>query len=267
MIVLIYGSSKSGKSTTLKYLESHSFIKIEYHKNLYDEIVSKGNWRGSYVSILNNIDDWAFLKKRPCFRLLIVFSPCNSDWRKENDDIFYKKVLKHKDAYFLHNFSSVSDLHLEIDKCITKIRPDWDRYFIKITKVVALRSNCMKGKVGAVLVKDNRIISTGYNGTPTGITNCYKNGCGRCNTNCKSNEKLDYCLCIHAEENALLFIGRERSKDSTLYVTVFPCQLCCRKIVQMGVIRIVYLVGYSKCDEIAVKVFKEAGIETKLFDL
>jgi len=81
----------------------------------------------------------------------------------------------------------------------------------------------MKRAVGAVIVKDKRIISTGYNGTPIGFTNCMDGGCERCNSNAKMGTNLDQCLCIHAEENAVIECGRVKALGSTLYVTTFPC--------------------------------------------
>lgn len=134
-------------------------------------------------------------------------------------------------------------------------------YFAKIAMLVSKRSNCMKGRVGCVITKDNRIVSTGYNGTPFKAVNCYENGCKRCNDGARNNEKLEYCLCIHAEENALLFAGFVNAQDCTLYVTTFPCQLCCRKIVQMKIKRIVYSAEYGMSDNIVNEILEKAGIE------
>jgi len=100
-------------------------------------------------------------------------------------------------------------------------RPEWDDYFIGIAKVVALRSNCIKRKVAAVLVKDKRIIATGYNGTPRGVKNCSEGGCPRCHSIEVSGKGLDECLCSHAEENAIVQSAYHgvNIKDSVLYTT------------------------------------------------
>lgn len=79
------------------------------------------------------------------------------------------------------------------------VRPCWDTYFLRMAEIVASRSNCMKRLVGCVIVNDLRIVSTGYNGTPFGMENCFDNGCQRCNTMTPSGVGLDECLCIHAE--------------------------------------------------------------------
>ena len=111
-------------------------------------------------------------------------------------------------------------------------RPSWDEYFYAIADLTKERSNCIKRKVGCIIVKDNRIISLGYNGTPSGIINCYDGGCKRCNSAVQSGELLDTCICLHAEENALLFISKNELYDSTLYVTLMPCIGRCKKILQ-----------------------------------
>jgi len=105
---------------------------------------------------------------------------------------------------------------------------------------VATRSNCMKRCVGAVIVNDLRIVSTGYNGTPFGSLNCNEGGCERCNSNQPSGTALDACLCIHAEENAVIEAGRAKAKDGTIYVTLSPCLTCAKSVVQAGIKRIVY---------------------------
>lgn len=91
-----------------------------------------------------------------------------------------------------------------------RLRPSWDTYFLSLCTLASLRSNCMKRRVGAVLVRNNRVLSTGYNGTPRGLVNCAEGGCPRCNGAAAGGTALDECLCLHAEENALLECGRER---------------------------------------------------------
>ena len=86
--------------------------------------------------------------------------------------------------------------------------------------------------MGAIVVVDNQIISTGYNGTPSALKNCCDFGCARCNENISQGKHLDKCRCIHAEENSLLFCGITRAKGGTVYVTLFPCLWCAKIIVQ-----------------------------------
>ena len=104
----------------------------------------------------------------------------------------------------------------------SRVRPTWDAYFMQLSSLAALRSNCMKRRVGCVVVREKRVISTGYNGTPRGMLNCNEGGCKRCNDGEVSGMGLNTCLCLHAEENALLEAGRERIREgSVLYCDTY----------------------------------------------
>jgi dCMP deaminase len=103
----------------------------------------------------------------------------------------------------------------------------------------------MKRAVGAVIVNDLRIVSTGYNGTPFGCINCNEGGCERCNANVASGQRLDECLCIHAEENAVIEAGRAKAMGGTIYVTLSPCLTCSKSVIQAGIKRIVYNRKYN----------------------
>lgn len=153
-------------------------------------------------------------------------------------------------------------------------RLTWDEYFIKIAKLTSERSNCIKRKVGSIIVKENRILSSGYNGTASGLKNCFEGGCKRCFDQHQSKIEtplkkkieskgldLELCLCIHAEENALLFIPKNDLLDSTIYTTLFPCIGCLKKILQCKIKRIVYIDDYNKeMQQIAMDLIKEVNI-------
>lgn len=140
-------------------------------------------------------------------------------------------------------------------------RPSWDVYFMEIAKLTSERSNCCKRKVGCVIVKETRILSLGYNGTPRGLKNCFEGGCDRCNRKDSCGINLDTCVCLHAEENALLFADKKNLVDSTLYATLFPCIGCTKKIIQCRIKRIVFLQPYNKTmEEISRKILYSAGI-------
>ncbi|CCC12458.1 unnamed protein product [Sordaria macrospora k-hell] len=133
-----------------------------------------------------------------------------------------------------------------------RLRPSWDSYFMALASLAAQRSNCMKRRVGCVVVRDKRVISTGYNGTPRGLINCGEGGCGRCNEGQGSGQGLSTCLCMHAEENALLEAGRERVREgAVLYCDTCPCLTCSIKIAQVGISEVVYSQGYSMDGETA----------------
>lgn len=121
-------------------------------------------------------------------------------------------------------------------------RPDWDTYFMDIAHVVASRSNCIRRKVAAVITREERILSTGYNGTPRGVKNCYEGGCPRCASDAASGEKLGDCICAHAEENSIVqaaFHGIS-IRGGTLYCTISPCLMCAKMIINAGIVEVVY---------------------------
>ncbi|KAJ2639797.1 Deoxycytidine monophosphate (dCMP) deaminase [Coemansia sp. RSA 1286] len=177
-----------------------------------------------------------------------------------------KRILSSANVSIANTFSSVDELHMHLDHIdLTngeRIRPSWDTYFMLLSELASHRANCMKRKVGCILVKDNQIIATGYNGTPKGITNCNEGGCPRCNDGTPCGVSLDHCLCIHAEENALLEAGRGRVRNAegvVLYCNTCPCLGCAKKIVQVGVKTVVYSKGYGM-DALTLRLFKEANI-------
>ncbi len=144
-------------------------------------------------------------------------------------------------------------------------RPGWDEYFMQIARIVALRSNCMKRKVAAVIVKDRRIISTGYNGTPRGVRNCNEGGCPRCNSLADSGTRLEECLCSHAEENSIVQAAYHgiSVKGATLYSTCSPCLICTKMIINAGIERVVYNLDYPLSGT-ATELLAEAGLQLDL---
>lgn len=140
-------------------------------------------------------------------------------------------------------------------------RPNWDDYFMDIAQVVAKRGNCSRRKVAAVIVNEHRIISTGYNGTPRGITNCCDGGCPRCSSDAPSGENLGECICAHAEENAIVQAAYHgiAVRDSILYCTLSPCLVCTKMIINAGIKEVVYEQEYHFSEQ-ARNLFAQAGI-------
>lgn len=140
-------------------------------------------------------------------------------------------------------------------------RPSWDEYFMEITQLVSRRSTCLRRKVGALIVKDKRILATGYNGPPSKIVHCEEVGCLRDELNIPSGERMELCRGLHAEQNAIIqasLLG-VRIKDAMLYCTHQPCHLCAKMLVNAGVKRIIFAGEYP--DELAQKMLKEAKVE------
>jgi dCMP deaminase len=173
--------------------------------------------------------------------------------------------------FHVTNNGSLETLHGHLNKLFTKIlmhspRPSWDEYFMKIAQVVASRSNCMKRKVAALIVKDGRIISTGYNGTPRGTRNCNEGGCPRCNAFNPSGQALSECYCSHAEENSIVQSSYHGIgiKGATLYTTFSPCLICTKMIINSGIAEVVYNEAYPMGRE-ALDLLKQPHITVRRF--
>jgi dCMP deaminase len=169
----------------------------------------------------------------------------------------------------LVNDGSIEDLYSRLDEVVkgwlmSVTRPSWDEYFMKIAQIASLRSNCMKRKVAAVIVKDRRIISTGYNGTPRGVKNCNEGGCPRCNSMAASGTQLGDCLCSHAEENAIVQAAYHGIGvgGSTIYSTFSPCLICTKMIINSGIEEVVFNLDYP-LNEVAQGILQEAGVKAR----
>ena len=140
------------------------------------------------------------------------------------------------------------------------MRPTWDEYFMDMVKVVRKRSTCVRRQVGAVLVKDNRLLTTGYNGAPKGVPHCNKAGCMRKQLKVASGERHEICRGLHAEQNAIIqaAIHGVSIMGATLYCTNKPCSICARMIVNAEISRIVYMEEYA--DNFAEELLKETEI-------
>jgi dCMP deaminase len=166
----------------------------------------------------------------------------------------------------LVNDGPLEKLYAQIDRLLPILlkevqRPSWDEYFMNIAKVVASRSNCMKRKVAAIIVRDKRVISTGYNGTPRGTRNCNEGGCPRCNGFAASGTALEECLCSHGEENAIVQASYHGVplKDAIIYTTFAPCLQCAKMIINSGIREVIYNMDYPLNDS-AFRLFQQAGV-------
>ena len=137
-------------------------------------------------------------------------------------------------------------------------RPDWDSYFMEMAQVASKRSTCLRRSVGAVIVKDKRILATGYNGTPKGMAHCETVGCLRTKLNVPSGKMHELCRGIHAEQNAVIqaAVYGVSVDGATLYCTHQPCVVCTKILINAGIRRIVYANPYP--DELAENMMKEA---------
>jgi dCMP deaminase len=168
----------------------------------------------------------------------------------------------------VRNEGSLQALYAEVQKILEAsggfARPNWDEYFLQVVKVVASRSNCVKRHVGAVIQRDRRIVSTGYNGTPRGTRNCNEGGCPRCNSFAESGTRLDECLCSHGEENAITQAAYHgvSVRGATLYTTFFPCLFCTKLIINAGIEEVVYGTTYH-LEDVARGLLEQAGVRVR----
>jgi dCMP deaminase len=126
-------------------------------------------------------------------------------------------------------------------------RPDWDEYYMAMARAAAARSSCLRRKVGALVVVRNAIIGAGYNGAPFGVRNCDEGGCPRCASDAAPGAGYDSCICVHAEQNAIVLAARHgtATDGGVLYTTLRPCFGCAKEAIQAGIRSIVYEEPYE----------------------
>ena len=144
-------------------------------------------------------------------------------------------------------------------------RPPWDEYFVQIAHEVAKRSTCLRRHVGAVIVKDKRILTTGYNGAPTGFPHCDETGCLREQLGIPSGERQEICRGLHAEQNAIIQAALHGVSVSgaDIYTTHQPCITCAKMVINAGVKRVVFLESYP--DGLARSFLEQAGVDLVLW--
>ncbi|AFM43470.1 deoxycytidylate deaminase [Desulfosporosinus acidiphilus SJ4] len=145
-------------------------------------------------------------------------------------------------------------------------RPSWDSYFMQLADVVAGRSTCLRRQVGAVIVKDKQILTTGYNGSPSGLQHCEQIGCLRQSLSVPSGERHEICRAVHAEQNALVQAAKHgvAITGADLYTTHQPCVLCTKLLINVGIKRVFYRYPYP--DQLSLDMAQEAGLQLIHFE-
>ncbi len=139
-------------------------------------------------------------------------------------------------------------------------RPSWEQYFMEIAKLVSTRSTCLRRQVGAVLVRNKHIISTGYNGVPRGLVHCSERGCLRQKLGIPSGQRHEICRGIHAEQNAIIQAALHgvSTEGAALFCTDQPCILCSKMLINAGITTVVFQGDYP--DSLAKEMLMEADI-------
>ncbi|CAI4957825.1 CPS_HP_G0133070.mRNA.1.CDS.1 [Saccharomyces cerevisiae] len=301
MLIGVSGTKFCGCEDVIKMLVDHFHFELLNHLDNPDEILDYAtkNYTKNSVIFLEKLSLLEKLEKRPFFVHLSIDAPVTTrvalyrkttqaeslsleqiiqaidqhDFQPEGIKLREKSHLRFKIVNedrrgrrqsLINNITTQLKILDDKEKQMAPLmRPSWDSYFMKLATLAASRSNCMKRRVGCVIVRECRVIATGYNGTPRHLTNCFNGGCPRCNDGDSRN--LHTCLCLHAEENALLEAGRDRvGQNATLYCDTCPCLTCSVKIVQTGISEVVYSQSY-RMDEESFKVLKNAGITVRQF--
>lgn len=145
-------------------------------------------------------------------------------------------------------------------------RPGWDEYFMKLANEVATRTTCVRRAVGAVIVKGNRILATGYNGVPSGLRHCEEVGCLRQELGIPSGQRNEICRGLHAEQNAIIQAAKYGPviEGSKIYINTQPCVVCAKMIMNAGIREVVYQNPYP--DELAMSMLEESGVKVRVFD-
>ncbi|KAF9654188.1 hypothetical protein BDM02DRAFT_3152629 [Thelephora ganbajun] len=286
MFIVVIGAMYSGKSTLEDYLVSHhgfTSVHLESANHYSGGVLTRAVWSENPQEMLNHVtrdwrnhyvttDDLSYdelhrFTIRPFVLVVKLDAPILDRFRRMTRYTHLRSTFLADKLVHLridNSFQSIPEFHAYLDSLdllnVDRLRPHWDTYFMHLASLASRRSNCMKRRVGAILVRNNRVVATGYNGTARGLRNCNEGGCPRCNSGGSSGHALDQCVCLHAEENALLEAGRERlGENAVLYCNTCPCLGCSVKIIQSGVKEVVYHLGY-KVDEASAALFREAGV-------
>jgi len=168
-----------------------------------------------------------------------------------------------KNKIIMKQRHSVAKYSADVRKHLSNRRPSWDEYFLEMASLVAKRSTCLRRSVGAVIVKEKRILATGYNGAPSGLKHCVDIGCIRQQLKIPSGERHELCRALHAEQNALIqaCLHGISVKDAILYTTTQPCVICAKMLINAGIKEIVIAGGYP--DKMALSFLKQAKIKIR----
>ena len=250
---------------------------------------------------IRNVDEVMTILKRSDAMLIKVEAPIKERLRRliarkrEGDPVTLEELkLKEKEemsdnpsAQQMHkvlkmakvtvdNSGTLDALGKKVDRLVedylyklVRARPSWDEYFMQVAEIIKLRSTCLSASKGAVLVKDKRVISTGYNGSPRGIKHCNLGGCVRCTQRhlgkIKSGNYSEPCICCHSEENAIVqaAVHGISTNGATMYTTFTHCVNCAKMIINAGILEVVAQVEYP--DDMGLKLLKESGVKFRLF--
>lgn len=259
---------------------------------LADEIIKKIKVKNTVIDSIRNLAEIQSLKKLQDFFLLAVDAPVELRFKRakargrvENVSTLNDFIkIDHKESshvnthqnmtacmeqadYRIDNLGSIEQLHKSLEDILkqlqNRIRPSWQEYFLKMAFLVAERSTCRRHHVGAIIVKDRHVVTTGYNGAARNTDDCLKLGCLRDQLKIKSGERHEICRAIHAEQNAIIQAGVHGAtiEGGTLYCTHTPCIICAKMIVNAGINKVVTCADYPDDFNLVIELFRQAEVE------
>lgn len=232
---------------------AHRLSDLVFHPTTQESRTFMQEWwqNEGLVIVVVSMEEVMALRKRPFVRVGVILGEIGE----------LARCLEVAEYLFLENGNTDAKLSIP-----ALPKPTWDEYFMTLAEHAASRSNCMKRCVGAIIVDGHtmQVLSTGYNGTPRGTPNCDQGGCRRCNElQVTKGQDLGLCLCLHAEENAMLYLRlgpRPADSSLVLYCTMCPCFGCAKRAVQIGIKKVVFSEPYI---EESVAYMKECGLHVQ----
>mmetsp|Transcript_7755 Transcript_7755/g.23464 ORF Transcript_7755/g.23464 Transcript_7755/m.23464 type:complete len:315 (+) Transcript_7755:108-1052(+) len=286
MLLILVGPICSGKRTALKWLVTECGFKEADREDglqsaslaLPTPLVTIGSRSRELVPLIASVSSFVVAVDAPLLERKKRFeaSAGGAVGRKfelEMDDEMYAEIegcrgknlkeLMRNACIHIMNDGTLKQFHEQLKEqnfgSPSYARISWDDYFLRLAVLTSKRTNCMKRAVGAVIVKNNRVIATGYNGTASGVPNCNEGGCGRCNDMTPVGRNLGECFCLHAEENAIIEAGAARCEDAILYTSLSPCLACAKQIIQAGISTVIFDLEYG-ADARSCFILNAAGI-------
>lgn len=258
---------------------------------LAEMIKKKLSGRNAVIDSIRNVSEIQSLRQLPNFFLIRVDAPpelrfqramvrnrpenvtnlaefLTIEQKEKSDDQNQQNISACQTLadFRIYNDGNLDQLYRQVDEVLDEIRrrvrPSWDEYFLKMAFLVAERSTCLRHHVGAIIVKDRHVLTTGYNGAARNIDDCTKLGCLRNQLNIRSGERHEICRAIHAEQNAIIQAGVHgvAIDGGTLYCTHSPCIICAKMIVNAGLKRVVSCGEYPDNFNLVMELFQQAGV-------
>ncbi len=288
-------SAKNEPHSRKNMIETGNLLRKEFGASvLADRIKEKVSEKNVVIDSIRNPAEILSLRELPNFFMVAIDAPAELRFQRakqrgrledvdsledfiamenkeksQNSNEQNLTVCMQMAEFKIFNDGDLNKFHKAIDKTLAEIksreRPTWKEYFMKMAFLVAERSTCLRHHVGAIVVKNRHVLTTGYNGAARKIQDCLRLGCLRNQLQIPSGERHEICRAIHAEQNAIIQAGVHgvSIEGATLYCTHFPCIICAKMIVNAGIVKVVVAQGYPDKFNLVMELFDNAGVEVE----